>query len=114
MDGPTQTHFAHPGNRFYPALLRAGIITEPVDAARGMAEADRAAFLSRGLGITNLAERATARADELSPADLREGAARLRDTVRRVRPAVVAVKDGVSRLIIRRETEDDLFARETE
>ncbi|WP_431859747.1 diaminopimelate decarboxylase family protein [Micrococcus terreus] len=30
------------------------------------------------------------------------------------RPAVVAVKDGVSRLIIRRETEDDLFARETE
>ncbi len=87
----TQTHFAHPGNRFYPALLRAGIITEPVDAARGMAEADRAAFLSRGLGITNLAERATARADELSPADLREGAARLRDTVRRVRPAVVAV-----------------------
>ena len=30
------------------------------------------------------------------------------------RPAVVAVKDGASRLIIRRETEDDLFARETE
>ena len=28
--------------------------------------------------------------------------------------AVVAVKDGVSRQIIRRETEDDLFARETE
>ena len=23
----TQTHFAHPGNRFYPALLRAGILT---------------------------------------------------------------------------------------
>jgi len=23
-----QTHFAHPANRFYPALLRAGIITE--------------------------------------------------------------------------------------
>ena len=29
------------------------------------------------------------------------------------RPAVVAVRDGASRLIIRRETEDDLFARET-
>ena len=26
----TQTHFAHPANRFYPALLRAGIITQPV------------------------------------------------------------------------------------
>ncbi|MFC7402760.1 diaminopimelate decarboxylase [Citricoccus sp. GCM10030269] len=29
------------------------------------------------------------------------------------RPAVVAIKDGTSRVIIRRETEDDLFARET-
>ncbi len=28
----TQTHFAHPGNRFYPALLRGGVITAPVDA----------------------------------------------------------------------------------
>ena len=25
----TQTHFAHPGNRFYPALLRAGILEQP-------------------------------------------------------------------------------------
>ena len=29
------------------------------------------------------------------------------------RPAVVAVRDGAARVIIRRETEDDLFARET-
>ena len=27
----TQTHFAHPGNRFYPALLAAGIIDRPID-----------------------------------------------------------------------------------
>ena len=26
-----QTHFARPGNRFYPALLAAGIIDRPVD-----------------------------------------------------------------------------------
>ena len=25
----TQTHFAHPGNRFYPALLAAGVIDPP-------------------------------------------------------------------------------------
>jgi G:T/U-mismatch repair DNA glycosylase len=30
----TQTHFAHPGNRFYPALLAAGIIDTLPDLAR--------------------------------------------------------------------------------
>ena len=29
----TQTHFAHPGNRFYPALRRAGIIDRDMDRA---------------------------------------------------------------------------------
>ena len=38
----TSTHFAHPGNRFYPALLRAGILTTPVDPAAGMTDAARA------------------------------------------------------------------------
>ena len=31
----TQTHFAHPVNRFYPALLEAGIIERPIDPAAG-------------------------------------------------------------------------------
>ncbi|SCX45567.1 G/U mismatch-specific uracil-DNA glycosylase [Klenkia marina] len=86
-----QTHFARPGNRFYPALLRAGVIDEPVDAAAGMTDADRARFTAAGIGITNLARRATARADELSPAELREGGVRLVELVARRRPAVVAV-----------------------
>ena len=47
----TQTHFAHPGNRFYPALLRGGVITEPVDAAAGMSEEDRGRFRARGIDI---------------------------------------------------------------
>jgi TDG/mug DNA glycosylase family protein len=87
----TRTHFAHPGNRFYPALLRAGILEDPVSASAGMTDADRAGFLARGLGITNLVARATARADELTAAELREGAEHMRETVRRVRPTVVAV-----------------------
>lgn len=87
----TQTHFAYPGNRFYPALLAAGIIDAVPDFANGMTDAERAAFLERGLGISNLVNRATARADELSRDELRAGAARLRDTVRRWHPAVVAV-----------------------
>lgn len=87
----TQTHFAHPGNRFYPALLRAGIIERPIDPAQGMTDADRTYFVGRGLGITNIAERATARADELNLEEIRAGGARLRDLVERVRPLVVAV-----------------------
>jgi TDG/mug DNA glycosylase family protein len=87
----TQTHFAYPGNRFYPALLAAGIIDTLPDFAAGMTDADRAAFLARGIGISNLVNRATARADELSRDELRAGAERLRETVRRWHPDVVAV-----------------------
>jgi TDG/mug DNA glycosylase family protein len=86
-----QTHFAHPANRFYPALLAAGIIERPIDPAAGMTDEDRAYFVGRGLGITNLVSRASARADELSAEELRAGAARLVENVAAWRPAVVAV-----------------------
>ena len=86
-----QTHFARPGNRFYPALLEAGIIAEPVSASDGMTVSDRAGFVARGLGITNLVARATARADELSTPELRAGGERLTRLVAEHRPAVVAV-----------------------
>lgn len=86
----TQTHFAHPVNRFYPALLAAGIITRPIPST-GMSEEDRAHLIGRGIGITNVVHRATARADELSRAELVAGGATLQELVRRERPAVVAV-----------------------
>ena len=78
-----QTHFAHPANRFYPALLRAGIVTEPVEPSAGMTDADRDRFRARGLGITNLVAGATARAAELRAEELREGGERLRALVAR-------------------------------
>lgn len=87
----TQTHFAHPGNRFYPALLRAGVLTRAVDPAAGMTDEDREHLRERGIGITNLVRRATARADELTADELREGGDRLLATVARTRPVVVAV-----------------------
>ena len=86
-----QAHFARRGNRFYPALLRAGIVDRLIDAAAGYAEADRLHLLERGVGITNLAARPTARADELSREELVRGAERLRSLVARTRPPVVAV-----------------------
>ncbi|PJJ70625.1 TDG/mug DNA glycosylase family protein [Diaminobutyricimonas aerilata] len=87
----TRTPFAHPGNRFYPALLEAGIIDRMPDFAAGMSDAERAAFVERGIGISNLVRRATARADELSRAELRDGARRLADDVARWAPDVVAI-----------------------
>lgn len=87
----TQTHFAHPGNRFYPALLEAGIIDVPIDRGVGMTDADRRTLIERGIGITNIVHRATARASELTRRELRAGGDQLRAFVRTHRPTVVAV-----------------------
>jgi len=86
-----QTHFAHPANRFYPALLRAGIITRRIDPSAGMTDTDREHLLGRGVGVTNLVPRATARASEVSAAELRAGVERLERLVKACTPRVVAV-----------------------
>jgi TDG/mug DNA glycosylase family protein len=86
-----QAHFAPRGNRFFPALARAGITDRVIDASVGLTAADLAHLLDRGVGITNLVARATARADELSTAELADGARAVVDKVRSWKPAVVAV-----------------------
>lgn len=86
-----QTHFAHPTNRFYPALAAAGITGYEIDRVAGMSDADRAYLVGRGIGITNLVRRASARASELSREELREGGERLQRFVAEHRPAAVAV-----------------------
>ena len=87
----TQTHFAHPGNRFYPALRLAGIVDRDLDRGEPMTDQDRAYLIKRGIGITNLVNRATARAGELAPAELRAGRTRLENFVAQHHPAVVAI-----------------------
>lgn len=87
----TQTHFAHPGNRFYPALRTAGIIDRELDRAAGFTDDDRAYLIGRGIGNTNLVNRATARADELTAAELRAGRVRLELCVATRHPTVVAI-----------------------
>ena len=86
-----QGHFAPRGNRFYPALLRAGITDHLIDASAGLTPGDRDYLLGRGVGITSLVTRATASAAELGPAELAEGARNLAGKVRRFRPRVVAI-----------------------
>ena len=56
-----------------------------------MTEQDRAYLTERGIGITNLVNRATARADELTPAELRAGRTRLEEFVALHQPLVVAI-----------------------
>ena len=87
----TGAHFARPGNRFYPALHRAGITDSLIDASAGFTDGDLAQLTERGIGISNICPRATARADELTAEELREGAARLDRLVTEHRPRVVAV-----------------------
>lgn len=87
----TQTHFAHPGNRFYPALTASGLIEREIDRTTGFTDDDRSYLIARGIGITNLVNRATVRASELAVEELRRGAQRLRSLVRSREPKVVAV-----------------------
>ena len=56
-------HFARPGNRFWPALHRAGITPGRVDASEGLDPADADELVRRGVGISNLVNIATARAE---------------------------------------------------
>ncbi|MHA6695366.1 mismatch-specific DNA-glycosylase [Homoserinimonas sp. A520] len=87
----TQTPFAHPGNRFYPALAAAGIIPRIPSFADGLSDDERHDLMAAGIGISNLVNRATVRADELTKEELRAGAMHLTENVAAWSPAVVAI-----------------------
>jgi len=78
-------HFARPGNRFWPALFAAGFTDRLLSP---FAERD---LLASGYGITNVVMRATATADQLSRAEMREGGKCLAAKVRRYKPDFLAV-----------------------
>ena len=83
--GAVRHHFARPGNRFWPALFRGGF------TPRLLSPYEERELLKFGCGITNLVNRATANAAELTEKELRAGARRLAAKVRRYRPCVVAI-----------------------
>ena len=78
-------HFARPGNRFYPALHAAGI------TPRRLTPFEDGELPKYGIGSTNLVDRPTRAADELSREELRAGAAELERLVARIRPRIVAM-----------------------
>ncbi|GAB3351981.1 G/U mismatch-specific DNA glycosylase [Amycolatopsis echigonensis] len=83
--GALGLHFARPGNRFWPALYASGFTPRLLDPS----EQDE--LLDLGLGITNVVARTTARADELTDDELREGGQILAKKVEKYRPRWLAV-----------------------
>ncbi|MEJ2857465.1 MULTISPECIES: G/U mismatch-specific DNA glycosylase [unclassified Saccharothrix] len=85
LSAATGHHFARPGNRFWPALHLSGF------TPRRLAPGEQEELLEHGLGITNLSDRPTAKADELSADELRAGGERLTSLAEAYEPKVVAV-----------------------
>lgn len=83
--------FANRGNRFWRALHAAGITNHVIDTSDGFTSADRDALIGKGVGLTTLVPGATARADELTPDQLRQGRTLLEARVEALQPAVVAM-----------------------
>lgn len=81
----TGHHFARPGNRFWPTLFASGF------TPRLLTGFEDRSLLGLGFGITNIAPRTTATADELTPAELVAGARSLRRKVLRYHPRFLAV-----------------------
>jgi TDG/mug DNA glycosylase family protein len=78
-------HFGRPGNRLWATLHESGL------TPRRLRPDETDDLQAAGIGITNLASRATARADELTPDEIRAGVLPLRALVERWQPSVVAV-----------------------
>ncbi|HEX4865493.1 MAG TPA: G/U mismatch-specific DNA glycosylase [Acidimicrobiales bacterium] len=78
-------HFARPGNRFWKALHLSGFTD------RLLSPDEERLLLEARLGITNLVDRASRSAGELTRAELRQGAKKVTRKISRWRPAVLAV-----------------------
>jgi len=83
--GAVGHHFARPGNRFWKALHGSGF-TE-----REWSPFDDLDLVTVGIGITNLVDRTTASAAELTADELRTGRDSLEAKIARYRPRVVAI-----------------------
>ncbi|MDP4176492.1 MAG: G/U mismatch-specific DNA glycosylase [Bacteroidota bacterium] len=78
-------HFARPGNRFWPALFSSGFTD------RLLSPFEERELLKMGFGITNVAARATARAEELTKKEFIEGGKKLVDKIHLYTPEFLAI-----------------------
>ena len=85
VSAQTGHHFARPGNRFWPALHQAGF------TPRQFRPDEQSELLELGLGITNVVDRPSARADELTKAEFLAGGENLVKKVLSYEPQWLAV-----------------------
>ena len=85
VSAETGHHFARPGNRFWPALELAGF------TPRLFRPDEQGELLGLGLGITNVVDKPSARADELTKAELVAGGENLVTKVLKYQPRWLAV-----------------------
>ena len=85
VSGRLGQHFARAGNRFWKALHGSGFTD------RLLAPSDQWTLLEYGIGITNLVDRTSRAAAEVTPAELRAGAVQLAEKADRWKPDWVAV-----------------------
>jgi TDG/mug DNA glycosylase family protein len=85
MSAETGHHFARPGNRFWPALHLSGF------TPRQLKPAEQAELLTFRLGITNVVDRPSARAGELTRAEYLAGGENLVKKVLHYQPEWLAV-----------------------
>ncbi len=78
-------HFGRPGNRFWPTLHAAGFTPRLFDPS------EEQELLPLGYGITNVVDRATAAADELSTAEIVAGGKVLTEKVTVWKPRYLAI-----------------------
>jgi TDG/mug DNA glycosylase family protein len=78
-------HFGRPGNRFWPAIHQAGFTPRLYSPYEDMD------LLELGYGVTNVVNKATATADQLTKEELRAGGTALRKKVLKYRPRILAV-----------------------
>jgi TDG/mug DNA glycosylase family protein len=83
--GETGFHFARPGNRFWPALHLAGF------TPRVLRPEESSELPRYGVGVTNLVDRSTRAAADLSDDELRTGVTALATLAQRWQPATVAI-----------------------
>ena len=84
--GASGHHYAFPGNHFWRLLYDSGLLPEPLT----FAEDHR--VLEYGIGLTNLVDRTSREASELSRAEMAAGAVLLKEKLLQYRPKIVCFK----------------------
>jgi TDG/mug DNA glycosylase family protein len=76
-------HYANPNNRFWKILYEAGLTTRKYEAA------EDAQLLDFGYGFTNIVQRPTKAADEITKEEYKEGREILKRKIEQYKPKVV-------------------------